>query len=67
LPTCRATRSRKQKISDRAASDSGGNFGRIARIGLMDEYVEGMLNQLVAGVPVRAWIDFFLKFERTSD
>jgi hypothetical protein len=58
---------RKEQTADHAASDSGRNFGRLARSGVMDEYVKRMLDQLIAGVPARAWIDFFTKFERPSD
>jgi hypothetical protein len=57
----------KQKISDSAVSDGGRNFGRVARVGVMDDYVDGMLGQLIAGVPARSWIDFFTNFERPED
>lgn len=49
------------QISDRAASDSGGNFGRLARYGTMKEYVERMLRADIRGVPVRSWLDFLMK------
>lgn len=53
---------KKEKISDRAESDPGKNFGRIARVGVMDEYVDRMLVQLLAGVPARSWIAFLKKY-----
>lgn len=53
---------KKEKIADRAESDSGNNFGRIARVGVMDEYVDRMLDQLLAGVPARSWISFAKKY-----
>ncbi|MBD8870932.1 hypothetical protein [Nocardioides donggukensis] len=56
-------------ISDKPKSDSGGNFGRVARIGLMDEWVEAMLSHGVAGIAARHWIDFFKTYteDRVSD
>ncbi len=57
---------KKEKISDRAITDSGGNFGRIARVGVMDEYVERMLDQPLAGVPARSWITFLKRHAEVS-
>ena len=34
---------KQDKISDHAISDSGGNFGRLARYGVMNEYVQRMM------------------------
>ena len=50
-------------ISDRPASDSGGNFGRLARYGIMKEYIQDMLAEPVRGVPASAWIEFFKDHE----
>jgi len=50
---------RTDQISDRPNSDSGGNFGRLARYGIMDDYIQAMLNEPVHGVPVASWIRFF--------
>ncbi|MCK0441286.1 hypothetical protein MUG78_17950 [Gordonia alkaliphila] len=50
----------KTKISDKAARDSGGNFGRSARSrGLMDDYISTMLEVQVAGIQARHWVGFF--------
>ena len=46
-------------ISDKPNSDSGGNFGRLARYGIMDEYIQAMLKEPVRGIPVASWIRFF--------
>ena len=46
-------------ISDRPNSDPGHNFGRLARYGIMDDYIRGMLAEPVRGVPVASWIKFF--------
>lgn len=50
---------KKNRISDRANSDSGGNFGRLARYGAMNEYVQRMMDTGVRGLPVRDWLAFF--------
>lgn len=46
-------------ISDRATADGGGNFGRIARYGVMDTYVTEMMATPLAGIPAQAWLGFF--------
>ena len=46
-------------ISDKPASDSGGNFGRLARYGIMDQYLEDMHNTLIHGVRSADWLAFF--------
>lgn len=50
-------------ISDRPNSDSGSNFGRLARYGIMDDYIRTMLEEPVRGVPVLSWIKFFKDHE----
>lgn len=56
-------------ISDHAVADDGGNFGRIARTGLMDEYKAELDQELLCGVPARHWRTFFKIFSegRTAD
>ena len=51
-------------ISDRAVADAGGNFGRIARYGVMDAYVDEMMQTDLAGIPAAAWLEFFRNFAR---
>lgn len=51
-------------VADRPASDRGSNFGRLARTGIMDSYVDGMLNLRLSGIPARDWIDFLRRFEQ---
>ena len=46
-------------ISDRPAQDAGGNFGRIARYGIMSKYVAEMKQMSLRGIPVSAWLTFF--------
>lgn len=57
----------KSKVNDEAASDSGGNFGRVARIGVMDAYVEEMLSKRVSGVEARHWVLFFKIYAEAAD
>jgi hypothetical protein len=54
------------QIADVPASDPGGNFGRYARTGLMDEYKKRILGQTICGVPAGAWLDFFRLFAEGS-
>lgn len=49
-------------ISDVPHSDSGGNFGRIARTGIMDDFTAEVGQQLLAGIPTDAWRRFFRVF-----
>jgi len=54
------------QISDVPAYDRGGNFGRYARTGIMDEYLEATLSKPVCGIPAKAWLDFFRIFTESS-
>lgn len=56
--------SKSDPVADRPNSDGGGNFGRLARTGMMDEYIEATLNLPLAGIPAKDWIDFLRKFEQ---
>ena len=52
------------QILDRPTADRGGNFGRIARTGLMDEYVEKMKQTTLAGIPTGEWLTFLKQFKQ---
>jgi hypothetical protein len=57
---------KSDEIADRPAHDVS-NFGRIARYGLMDEYMAAVKLELLAGVPVVAWQKFLSMFgEKTT-
>lgn len=47
-------------------SDSGNNYGRVARTGLMDAYTERMLDKELGGIRARDWIRF-LKVTHEDD
>lgn len=49
---------KSDQISDKAVSDSGGNFGRLARYGILGDYVAEMMKTDLRGLPVQAWLDF---------
>lgn len=51
-------------VTDRPARDAGGNFGRLARIGIMDGYITEMLRLPLSGIPAKCWIDFLKQFEQ---
>ena len=50
---------RKDRFLDRPVSDRGNNFGRLARTGLMNDYIEEMLELPLAGIAAKKWIRFF--------
>lgn len=52
--------------TDYPKSDRGGNFGRIARSGMMDEYLDLMRKQSVCGVKAIYWLEFFKIFHQDS-
>lgn len=58
--------SSKQESSDEAEGDKGGNFGRIARAGILDEYVNSIKAQDYLGVRILHWIAFFKAISETS-
>lgn len=58
--------SKIDKCSDSGADDTGDNFGRIARSGILDEFVEQTGKQLVSGIPVKAWVRFFRVFSDSN-
>lgn len=51
--------SKADKIDDMLESDTGSNFGRLARTGLMDDYIAGIMELLLSGVPIAKWVEFF--------
>ena len=55
---------KKDRVADRPVSDSGSNFGRLARTGIMNEYIQNMLETPLSGIPASAWINFLKQFEQ---
>lgn len=52
------------KIADHAKNDSGKNFPRLARTGVMDEYKTAIDKEGISGIPVALWRRFFKAFAR---
>lgn len=52
--------------TDQPVSDVGKNFGRIARSGIMNEYLSVMLAQPVCGIRARHWLEFFKLFQENA-
>ena len=60
--------SKSDQILDRPVADGGGNFGRLARTGLMDAYVQKLNDVPLCGIRTIYWQDFLRAFqEGTSD
>ncbi len=53
---------KNQKFNDEAATDSGGNFGRVARGGLMRAFIDELMNLPLSGIPARHWQSFLKIF-----
>lgn len=54
-------------VADKPVSDPGGNFGRLARTGIMDFFLQTSLESLIAGIPAEHWIKFFRVFSESRD
>jgi hypothetical protein len=58
---------KSDRIADLPRSDAGGNFGRYARTGLMDNYLERTRNQPLCGIRAEHWLRFFKIFQDQKD
>lgn len=58
--------SKSDQISDRPAFDSGGNFGRLARSGLMDAYLAKLNDISLCGIRAIHWRDFLKTFQEST-
>ena len=54
----------RERIADTPAYDPGRNFGRIARVGVIDAYVQKCLSAPLLGIPIQEWRAFFRKAGR---
>ncbi len=55
-----------EATTDKPRTDGGGNFGRIARTGVMDDYLRRMMVQPVCGIQARYWLEFFKIFHQDA-
>jgi len=54
---------KSDRIADVPRSDTGGNFGRYARTGLMDNYLAQARGELLCGIKAEHWLHFFKIFQ----
>lgn len=54
--------SKGDKFNDEPRKDQGKNFGRVARGGLMTDFIATLLEQSVSGIPARHWQAFLRIF-----
>ncbi|MCQ9165492.1 hypothetical protein [Arthrobacter sp. STN4] len=58
----------KVRTADKANSDGGSNFGRVARVpDLMDSYCDEMLKTPVAGIRAKHWVSFFKTYSDNAN
>jgi hypothetical protein len=53
-------------IKDKPRADSGGNFGRLARTGMMDTYMSKLNDIPLCGIKVVFWRDFLKAFQESA-
>ena len=58
--------SKADKSTDEPASDRGHNFGRIARTGIMDDYMSRIKAMPICGIKASYWLDFFKIFHQDA-
>jgi hypothetical protein len=56
----------KGKSSDKPVADPGGNFGRLARTEIMDEYTTAVMSEPIAGIEAEYWLAFLKLFEQKA-
>ena len=52
--------------TDSPVSDKGGNFGRVARTGIMDAYMSRIKAMPLCGIKAAYWLDFFKIFHQDA-
>jgi hypothetical protein len=58
--------SKADQISDKPKNDSGGNFGRLARTGMMDLYMTKLNNISLCGIKTTFWREFLKAFQEST-
>ena len=56
----------RQEASDEAEEDKGGNFGRIARTNILNQYINSLKDEFFLGIKISHWIEFFRAVSDTS-
>ena len=50
---------KSDRINDVPLNDTGKNFGRVARTGMLDDYKKRTFSQTLSGIPLDGWVTFF--------
>ena len=58
--------SKSQQILDKPHSDGGGNFGRLARTGMMDSYMQKLDDVQLCGIKTVYWRQFLKAFQEST-
>jgi hypothetical protein len=58
--------SKADESTDTPVSDKGGNFGRVARTGIMDAYMSRTKEMPLCGIKATYWLDFFKIFHQDA-
>jgi hypothetical protein len=58
--------SKADQILDKPRSDSGGNFGRLARTGMMDTYMAKLNEVSLCGIKTVFWREFLKAFQEST-
>lgn len=58
--------SKSDQILDRPRYDGGGNFGRLARTGMMDSYIHKLENRQLCGIKTVYWREFLKAFQEST-
>ncbi len=58
--------SKTAQILDKPHADGGGNFGRLARTGLMDTYMQKLNEVQLCGIEVIYWREFLKTFQEST-
>ncbi|MDI9570142.1 MAG: hypothetical protein QM278_05320 [Pseudomonadota bacterium] len=58
--------SKADQILDRPSSDGGGNFGRLARTGMMDAYMRKLNDVRLCGIKTIYWRQFLKAFQEST-
>jgi len=56
----------KGKSSDKPVADPGGNFGRLARTEIMDDYTTQVMSEPIAGIEADHWLSFLKLFDQKA-
>ena len=61
-----ATPSKSDQILDKPVADGGGNFGRLARTGLMEDYKRKLNEVPLCGIDTIYWREFLKMFQEST-